>query len=115
MSDTTSPHANEAAALDELRRQGFTATFRAEGGGFSVSGSDRRYRPDELHINDYFRFEGTSDPDDMSVVYALEADDGIRGTLVDAFGPYADPAVAALIAKTRVKAPEQPRGKLETR
>jgi hypothetical protein len=43
------------------------------------------------------RFEGISDPDDMAIVYALEARSGIRGTLVDAFGVYSDPRVGALM------------------
>lgn len=48
------------------------------------------------------RFEGTSDPDDMSVIYALEARDGMRGTLTDACGSYADPAVGAVVDRMGV-------------
>ena len=51
----------------------------------------------DVRIVDHYRFEGTSDPDDMSVIYALEARDGTRGTLTDAFGTYADPSVGAVL------------------
>jgi hypothetical protein len=33
----------------------------------------------------------------MSILYALETRSGIRGTLADAFGAYADPSVAAFM------------------
>jgi len=39
-----------------------------------------------------------SDPDDMAIVYAIETAGGIRGTLVDAYGVYSDPAVSAFLA-----------------
>ena len=35
----------------------------------------------------------------MSVVYAIETSDGIRGTLTDAFGVYSDPDVSNFIDK----------------
>jgi hypothetical protein len=53
-------------------------------------------------VREFHRFEGTSDPDDMAVVYALEASDGTRGTLTDAFGTYADPAVGRVVERMRV-------------
>ena len=48
------------------------------------------------------RFEGESDPDDMSVVYAIESQDGTRGVLVDAFGTYADPHVAEILKQVPI-------------
>jgi hypothetical protein len=33
----------------------------------------------------------------MSIIYAVQTDDGTRGTLIDAFGTYADPAIAAIV------------------
>jgi len=89
----------EAPALAALRRRGFVASFAADGSELRVTGTDQRFRPEDVTIQDYYRFEGVSDPDDMSVIYALEASDGTRGVLVDAFGTYADPAVGALVAR----------------
>ncbi len=42
---------------------------------------------------EYHRFEGISDPDDMAIIYGIETGTGLRGTLTDAFGFYADPRV----------------------
>ena len=35
------------------------------------------------------RFEGMSSTDDNSILYAISSKDGIKGTLVDAYGVYA--------------------------
>jgi hypothetical protein len=53
-------------------------------------------------IREVHRFEGESDPDDMSVVYAIEGKDGTRGVIVDAFGIYADPHVGALLKQVPI-------------
>ena len=48
-------------------------------------------------IRGYYRFEGTSDPDDMAIAYAIETKSGVRGILVDAFGVYSDPRTSAVL------------------
>lgn len=90
-------HDSEAGALEALRAQGFTASFVVGAGSLRLLGGTRAFHPDELVIRGYQRFEGVSDPDDMAIVYALESKDGVKGTLVDAFGVYANPAVTAFM------------------
>jgi hypothetical protein len=97
--------AREVAAIDALQRRGFSASFAAEDGRLRILGSRRRLRPGQVSIRDVYRFEGTSDPDDMSVVYALEARDGTRGVLVDAYGSYADPDVGAVLDRVPIDRP----------
>jgi hypothetical protein len=48
-------------------------------------------------IREYQRFEGVSNPDDMAIVYAIESLNRVRGSLVDAFGVYSDPAVSTFL------------------
>jgi len=52
--------------------------------------SNKSYAPDEVTIVDFYRFEGESNPDDMSILYAIEANDGVRGTISSAYGTYGD-------------------------
>ena len=94
---TSVTRGSETDALEALKARGFTASFVADNGSLRLLGEHRDYRPDELAVRVYQRFEGVSDPDDMSIVYAIETTDGIRGTLVDAFGVYANPAVTAVM------------------
>jgi hypothetical protein len=43
----------------------------------SAVNSGRTFRAEDLTIVDHFRFEGVSDPDDSSIVYAIESDGGL--------------------------------------
>jgi hypothetical protein len=91
-------HTHEMPAIERLERCGYTAGFVAEGGDtLRVSGTNRRYAAGDGRIRDFYRFEGTSNPDDMSVIYAVEMRDGTRGMIIDAFGTYADPATTSIL------------------
>ena len=92
-----------AGILDDLARRGFTERFGVAGHGLRSAEGGRTFRADELTIREVYRFEGVSDPDDMSIVYAIESRDGTRGTLVDAFGVYSDPAVSTVLEKVPIR------------
>jgi hypothetical protein len=98
-------HTHEMPAIAALERAGYTADFRAEGDMLRVTGTDRRYAAGDARIHDYYRFEGISDPDDMSVIYAVETADGTRGTVIDAYGTYADPLIAAVVRRMEFRPP----------
>src|SRR4030095_5631808 len=90
-------YATLAKTIDELARCGFIEHFGVSGDGLRSFDSGRTFSADEVVIREYRRFEGVSDPDDMSIVYAIEGEGGARGTLVDAFGAYSDPTVSAFL------------------
>jgi len=92
-----------AGAIDDLARRGFTESLAVVGNELCTTKMQKIFRPDEVVIREHRRFEGVSDPDDMSIVYAIETEGGIRGTLVDAYGVYADPAVSAFLSKVPVR------------
>jgi hypothetical protein len=92
-------------AIATLARAGYTAGFRAEGDMLRVIGTRQRYAAEDAFIRDFYRFEGVSDPDDMSVIYAVETRDGTRGTLIDAYGTYADPDIAAIVDRMELRTP----------
>jgi len=83
--------------VNSLVLQGFTEDFKAREAGLESLSTRRIYKPDEIKILNFYRFEGESDPADNSILYAIEASDGKRGTLVDAYGPYADSKVTKFI------------------
>ncbi len=100
------PYANVAQAIDGLRKRGFTANFEFVRGTFRDVTSGRTFTADELMIVEHHRFEGASDPDDMSVVYAIESADGTRGSIADAFGVYASPDLGTFLKGVDVRDPE---------
>ncbi|HEY7204190.1 MAG TPA: hypothetical protein VIA61_07845 [Methylomirabilota bacterium] len=86
-----------AGALEQFRDRGYRLEMAIKAGRLQVDGTDRTYRPDQVVVCDYWRYEGVSDPDDESVVYAIETSDGTKGTLVDAYNAYADPSVGEFL------------------
>ena len=94
-----------AGALDEFRRLGFERSMAVVGGRLTAEGSARSYRSDQVLIADHRRFEGVSDPSDSAVVYAIDTEDGVKGTLVDGYNAYADPAVGEFLRGVRVAPP----------
>jgi hypothetical protein len=92
-----------AGAIDGLVDAGFVEHFGVSDGALRSFDSGRRFSASELVIREYHRFEGVSDPDDMSIVYAIESQGGVRGTLVDAYGAYADAAVSAFLQGVPVR------------
>jgi hypothetical protein len=79
--------------LSKVVNDGFKEDFKATSGGLKSQSNDKLYTPDQVRVINFFRFEGFSDPDDNAVLYLLETSDGLKGTLVDAYGTYADPLV----------------------
>lgn len=78
-----------AQVLEKLRIKKMDNEFRYTDEGFTA-GKGKVYQPDELEIIKVFRFEGVSDPSDMAVVYILEANDGLQGYSLDAYGVYSE-------------------------
>lgn len=76
----------------KLSKDGFTEDFTVSGGRLHTISTERNksYGPNEVTIVDFYRFEGESDPDDMSILYALETNDGVKGTISSAYGVYGD-------------------------
>ena len=77
----------------KLMKEGFTEDFKASESGLLSLQQEKLYKPDDIKDVNFYRFEGASDPGDNSILYAIETNDGIKGTLVDAYGPYADARV----------------------
>ena len=92
-----------AETLADLADRGFAAAFVVAGDGLRAAGTVRTFRAEDLTIREFHRFEGISDPDDMSIVYAIESRDGMRGTLVDAFGVYSNPAVTRVLERVPIR------------
>lgn len=70
-----------------LRRQDNEFIMTPEG---FTAGKGKYYNPEDLTIIKTFRFEGDSNPDDSSIIYLIEAKDGLIGYSMDAYGVYSN-------------------------
>jgi hypothetical protein len=75
---------------ENLEKYGYTEQFRVEKGRLVGMENKNKYKPADVKAVNFYRFEGISDPDDMSILYAIETSDGCKGTLTDAYGRYSD-------------------------
>ena len=85
--------------IDDLNRRGFTGHFGITADGLREFVTGVTFRATELRICECFRLERDSDPSEMAVVYAIETETGVRGTLIDALGVYSDPAIGEFITR----------------
>ena len=77
------------SVLEKLRVKKMDNEFKMSPEGFTI-GNNKFYQPEDLNIIRTYRFEGESDPSDNSVVYLIEAKDGLIGYSLDAYGAYSD-------------------------
>lgn len=73
--------------LEKLRLKRHDNEFVMSDGHF-VTGNGKQYNPEDLTIIKTYRFEGESDPSDSSILYVIEANDGLTGYSIDAYGVY---------------------------
>jgi hypothetical protein len=90
----TVPHMKSLAlCLNRMVLDGYDDDFKVTDEGLLSLKTEKTFRPDQINIVNFFRFEGQSDPNDMTIMYVIETEDGQKGTLVDAFGVYSDTKV----------------------
>lgn len=72
-------------AINSLNNQGFTESFKAGNNKIKALFSKKVYNPDEVQIVDTFRFEGMTNPQDQTTLYALKTKDDVKGTLTQSY------------------------------
>lgn len=86
-----------------LEKYGYNEQFRVEKGKLVGIESKKSYKPNDVKAVNFYRFEGISDPDDMSILYAIETSDGCKGTLTDAYGRYSDEDTGDFMKKVEIE------------
>ncbi|MGH2563247.1 MAG: hypothetical protein ACRDE8_04920 [Ginsengibacter sp.] len=89
MTEQKIPMTTVTSVLEKLRVKKYDNEFTMTPEGFTP-GNNKFYKPDDLKIIRTYRFEGESDPSDSSIIYLLEANDGLIGYSLDAYGVYSD-------------------------
>ena len=79
---------SEEHLMDNLEKHGYIEQFKVQKDKLVSLTTSKKYKSGDVKAVNFYRFEGTSDPDDMSILYAIETTDGAKGTLTDAYGRY---------------------------
>ena len=81
---------HEIDKIIEYANQGYTSNYKIKEDKICDIENDISFGSDEVHIVDEYRYEGMSNPNDMSILYILEGPGKSKGTLLLPYGPNAD-------------------------
>jgi hypothetical protein len=90
------------STLNALKEEGYLLDFNLKADCIECMSADIKLHPDDFVIDKFFRFEGASNPDDSAIVYAISSKDGLKGTMVDAYGVYADSLTTEMMNKLKI-------------
>src|SRR6202012_1340216 len=87
-------------ATNDLLKRGYTANLSLEGDTIDDKDQNIHMTADDFEIDEFYRFEGESNPSDMSIVYAINSPkNNLKGVLVDAYGTYSEDNASEVHAK----------------
>jgi len=89
-------------ALNDLAKRGFTHDFNIheEADCLICTNTMTQLSPKDFEIVETYRFEGDTDPADEMIVFAIASiKHDLKGTLINAYGIYADSSNSKIVEK----------------
>ncbi len=87
-------------ALRDLNKRGYTADLTLAGDSLEAKNEKVNLYADDFEINEFYKFEGATNPSDTSILYAIESKKhNLKGVLINAYGVYANTSSSAIEAK----------------
>ena len=91
---------NLVEATNDLMKRGYTENLSLEGETIDDKAKNIHMAADDFEIDEFYRFEGASNPSDMSIIYAVTSNKyHLKGVLINAYGTYANTSESAIGAK----------------
>lgn len=91
------------AAVSDLEKRGYEYDFNLSADYIECKAIDLQLMPEEFEIDEFYRFEGMTDPDDSAVIYAISSQVGnLKGVIIDAYGAYAENVSPELLDKLKI-------------
>ena len=89
--------------INGLKKQGYVLDFNIRRDRLICHQTQAILSPDDFEIDKVYRFEGESNPDDESILYAISSSRySVKGLLVNGYGISSDGVSEELIAKLKV-------------
>ena len=95
-------YATLSLAINGLISRGYTLDFNLHSDCLEYKLLALFWKANEFQVDEVYRFEGMSNPDDNSILFAISVGDGKKGTLVDAYGAYAESLTKEMIDKLEI-------------
>lgn len=93
-------------AIADLKQRGYTEDLSLQSDCLVCTAKNIEMHPENFTVEEYYRFEGMSNPDDNSLVFAIKSIDGTKGILVDAYGAYAERLTSDMSQKLTILNPD---------
>lgn len=86
--------------INGLVNLGYTYNFNVKDECIICEQTSQTFSPVDFQIEKVYRFEGTSDPDYQSILYAVSSEKhGLKGTLVNGYGISSNEEISKLVEK----------------
>jgi hypothetical protein len=87
-------------AINDLKKRGYSLDFNLAFDKLICHDKNICLNPAEFEIMEVYRFEGSTNPSDEDVVYAIESKDGqVKGVFTGAYGVYMDSISTEILNK----------------
>ncbi|MFV0564422.1 MAG: phosphoribosylpyrophosphate synthetase [Flavobacteriaceae bacterium] len=89
-------------AMNALRTEGYVEDFNLKQNCIECRNGEYKVFAKDFEIDEFFRFEGMSNPDDSSILYAISSKKhGLKGQLVNGYGIYTEDITNEMLQKLR--------------
>lgn len=89
-------------AINDLQKNGYDIDFNLTEDQLESKALKQKWKPEELTVVKFYRFEGDSNPSDNSILYLIETKDGKKGMLVDSYGAQRSAISSEMIQKLKM-------------
>jgi hypothetical protein len=89
-------------AINDLRKRGYVHDFNLHTEWLECQSLNLQLKPADFHVDEVHRFEGLNNPDDSTILFAIQSPDGIKGILVDAYGVYSEALSSEMIKRLTI-------------
>lgn len=91
---------SEVEILEALKGKGYDHNLIISDGQLFVDEvKGQGFEPRECTVDEEYRFEGMTNPSDMSIIYAVSTPKSKKGTVVVGYGPHTSPDAAEFFRK----------------
>lgn len=90
-------------AMNALREKGYVEDFNIRHNCIECRNGVFKLFQEDFEIDEYFRFEGMSDPGDSSILYAISSKKyNLKGQLINGYGIYSENITDQLLKKLKI-------------
>jgi hypothetical protein len=90
--------------MNDLRKDGYVEDFNLQQNCLECRNGKFKLFTDEFKVDKFYRFEGSSNPSDAAILYAISSDmQELKGLLVNGYGIYSEPLTDEILEKLEIR------------